>query len=661
MRIGLFSDTFPPEVNGVAISVMTLQQELINHGHDVFVITTHPSLIHIQKDGNILRLPGVEVKKLYGYVVTQPFQLLAIAEIKSMRLDIIHVHTEFGVGIYARLIGYFLKIPVVGTYHTTYEEYTHYVLPVKIKTVDKFARKTVAQFSKVTGDSCLEMITPSEKTKELLESYHIRKPINVIPTGIDLRKFDPSSTSEKILEEMKVHFGLKDAFVILFVGRIASEKNIDVIIKAMPMIIEKHNNAHLMVVGGGPSLDDYKNLANSLGVSKSITFVGKIASAEVPKYYHLADVFVSASMSETQGLTFIEALSSGLVVLASDSEVVQDLVVEGVTGYLFTGSAMLADKIDKFINLTTADQQLMHQEAFKVVGVFNGEIFYQKVMDVYQRVVSNYSELYQIIHIRYIKDSIELTLKNNFKKMKLIMNIDSYYELGIRKEQVLTNELVESMLFEHEKVDAYNRCLRKISFKDKTTKEMYDFLTKNTSLNIKSINDIVDKLYQQGYIDDRRYVLEYIAKRETMFFGKNKIIQYLAKKGIHSDVVKELLHKTNESQEIDLAVQYAEKIADTIKGKSLEEKKRLIIQRLYRQGFSLELSKQAIADINFKHDKFKEISNLEKDAKKVYLRYSRKYQDSKLRNNVFRYLSLKGYRYEDIYVVLDKMEWKNEN
>ena len=227
MKIGLFSDTFPPEINGVATSTRILRDALLKHGHEVYVITTYngDGSEKWDDDGMILRLPGMELKFLYGYVMTSPFHAHAIDEIRKLELDLIHVQTEFGVGIFARLVARQLKIPLVSTYHTTYEDYTHYVNFIHSKTIDALAKKGVAKLSKMYGDSSMQVIAPSVKTKKMLEGYHIRREIDVIPTGLELDRFDPEGFTEENRKDVLSSFDISpDSRVIVYVGRLAQEK-----------------------------------------------------------------------------------------------------------------------------------------------------------------------------------------------------------------------------------------------------------------------------------------------------------------------------------------------------------------------------------------------------------------------------------------------------
>ena len=173
MRIALFTDTYPPQINGVAASTSILRNELEKHGHDVVVVTTYKgSGKHKWDDDHkVLRLAGVQLKFLYGYVMTSPFHVSALEEIRKLNLDVIHAQTEFGVGLFARICAKQLQIPLVSTYHTTYEDYTHYVNFINSRKVDEIAKVGVAKLSRLYGDSSIEVIAPSMKTKEMLESY----------------------------------------------------------------------------------------------------------------------------------------------------------------------------------------------------------------------------------------------------------------------------------------------------------------------------------------------------------------------------------------------------------------------------------------------------------------------------------------------------------
>ena len=189
MRIGLFTDSYPPFINGVSTSVEMLKKALEQKGHTVYVVTVGQNALHYEYDEkeHVLKIPGMPIG-IYDYRISRIYPLKVINQMKSWNLDIIHSHTEFGIGIFARLFAKQESIPLVHTYHTMYEDYTHYITKGYF---DKSSKKIVEYLTMFYCDkTARELIVPTEKTYRLFkEKYHYDKPINVIPTGMDLEKF----------------------------------------------------------------------------------------------------------------------------------------------------------------------------------------------------------------------------------------------------------------------------------------------------------------------------------------------------------------------------------------------------------------------------------------------------------------------------------------
>ena len=382
MRIGIFTETYLPDINGVVTSVVNLKKTLEMHGHEVYLVTNHANIIKTTYDAEnrILRLPGIKLDFLYGYKVSSPLQPLAIKTINEWDLDIIHIQQEFGIGIFGRYLATTSNIPLVNTYHTTYEDYTHYVNLFDIKIVDDITKKLVEVLSKSFTKKSNIVITPSLKTKEMLEGYGIKKLISVIPTGLDLDKFDISQTSDEIKEEIKAKYNISSEDTLFtYVGRIAQEKSVDMVIKAFKVIKDKNIKAKLLIVGDGPDLDNLKKLVKKLELEDYVFFEGIVPSDHVPRYYHTADAFISASTTETQGLTYIEALASGLAIFARKDEVLEDLVIEGETGFYFDDENDLADKIiifsaDKNIKKNVFNSALEKSKEYSLESYYNNII-----------------------------------------------------------------------------------------------------------------------------------------------------------------------------------------------------------------------------------------------------------------------------------------------
>ena len=173
MRIALFTDTYFPDVNGVVSSIDLLNKKLIDDGNEVFIICPYPGFFKIIRENNLIKIPGIKLNSLYGYVLASPFHPSLIDEIKKLNLDLIHVHTEGGVGLLARYVAKKNNIPLISTYHTTYEDYTHYVPFLKFDLAQAKIKSFVAYLSKIFNRDCNFIIAPSYKTKEMLMRYKI--------------------------------------------------------------------------------------------------------------------------------------------------------------------------------------------------------------------------------------------------------------------------------------------------------------------------------------------------------------------------------------------------------------------------------------------------------------------------------------------------------
>ncbi|MCI8568328.1 MAG: glycosyltransferase family 4 protein, partial [Bacilli bacterium] len=227
MRIGLFTDTYPPFINGVSTSVSMLKKALEKKGHEVYVVTVNPENMKYvyNEEEHVIRIPGVPIG-IYDYRLTGIYPLKAINTVKGWNLDIIHSNTEFGIGTFARLIAKQLNIPLVHTYHTMYEDYIHYITKGYF---DKSSKKIVEYLTLFYCDkTASELIVPTKKTYDLfIKKYKIDKNIHIVPTGIEIDRFyDENIDNDKLLSLKKSLKIDKDDFVTVFVGRLAEEKNV---------------------------------------------------------------------------------------------------------------------------------------------------------------------------------------------------------------------------------------------------------------------------------------------------------------------------------------------------------------------------------------------------------------------------------------------------
>ncbi len=659
MRIGLFSDTYTPDINGVVSSIVTLQKELEKHGHEVFVITNHKAFLTTQREGNVLRLPGLELKWLYGYKLTTPYHFSARDEIRKMNLDVIHVHTEFGVGMFGRIVAKYLNIPVVSTYHTMYEDYTHYINRFAIDEVELLSKKFVTTFSRMLSDNVHAVIAPSEKTKETLVKYGVKTPIYVIPTGLNLNQFDQNQIDKEKVLKLRDEYGLKeDDHAIIFVGRIAKEKSIELPIEGFRYISDPH--VKLMIVGGGPQLDELKRLTEQYEISDKVIFTGPKPRTEIPYYYALADAFVSASLTETQGMTYIEALASDLPVFARPDDVLTDLVIEGDSGYLFETAQEFAQKVEAFLALTLEQRVALCLNARAKVKHYDGNMFYTKVMSVYYQAIEDFEDSYEVIKIKSADDTMRIYVINDKEDepIKITISLDDYFTLKIQKHTLLDRNTVNELQHKEGLLHAHRLCIRKLSMRDYTTKEMRLYLKNQKLIDDKEIDQIINDLIQKGYLNDYQYMMNKIDKVQYSLQSKGKIIQSLVEKGIAHEDVANALAQYDEAEERVKAVKLAEKLKSTVKDKSLNMKRKVIAQKLVRQGFESNVAYHASEALNFEEED--DQSALQKAMKKAIRTNQRKYQGNELRNRVVRTCIQKGFKSSDVLSLIDEMEWQNE-
>ena len=388
MRIGLFTDTYPPYINGVSTSVHMLKIALENLGHEVFVVTVNQkaSSYDFEEDGHIIKVPGVKTG-IYDYRLTSMYPLKIAKKIKKMNLDIIHVHTEFSIGSFGRIIAKQLNIPIVATYHTYYEDYLYYVTKGYFNYISKNLLKTLTQF--YADKTVNSLIVPAEKIKDLfINKYNYKKEIAVIPTGIAIERFYKENVDinkkEEIYKSLKVD---KDDFLILFVGRVAEEKNIKFLIEAHKKLVKEDNKYKLIIVGDGPDIKNLKELSKD--IKDNVVFAGKSLWEDVPCYYDIADIFVTASRSETQGLTVLEALASSTPVVCANDPSYIDAIVPGSNGFVFDTEEEYLENIKKL----RKDNKLREEFSINARNYsenFSSSKYAKRVLDVYEKAIKDY-------------------------------------------------------------------------------------------------------------------------------------------------------------------------------------------------------------------------------------------------------------------------------
>ena len=654
MNIALFSDTYLPDINGVASSTHILYQELKKHNHHVLVVTTIlPNGSEYQdEDENVLRLPGLDLKKMYGYRAANIYSIKGMKELKEFHPDIIHIQTEFGIGIFGRIAGEILNVPVCYTYHTMWSDYSHYISG-SFKPIDTAAKKIIEKISVIYGDTCAKLIVPSTKTAEALRSYGLENEINVVPTGLILDHFSLKNKNEELVNEIREQYHLENKFVVTFLGRIAPEKSVDLLLYAFRKIKNINENIVLMIVGGGPQLEELKQMAIDLDIDDTVIFTGPKDSKIVPSFYHASDLFVSASLSETQGLTFIEAMASGIPALARFDKNLEDVIIDGRNGYFFRDED---DLVNKILELSQSDISQLSLNAIEDANKYSSESFYDNIMNVYRKALNKNNYCYRVDSI--VKDDgyylVTFVFDNHQVYIRLSKSIMERYALTVG--EVIDREQLEA-LKDSEQVDiAYHQALKYLTYKDYTYMMMKQKLTSHGDFNELQVEMTLDLLMQKNLIDDYEYTRNYLQKANRLSIGVNKAIDNLKKNGVSPFVIDECLESYSSEIEYEKALALIEKLYHENTVRSPKALLQNIRNRLFNKGFSQSVVEQAMNDFSFEFPKSHTIMLLKKEYDKVYKRYSVKYEGSALKNKVITFLIQKGYDYEDIVEV-----WEEEN
>ncbi|WP_283680422.1 glycosyltransferase family 4 protein [Lentilactobacillus sp. Marseille-Q4993] len=377
MNIGIFTDTYFPQVSGVATSIKTLKEELERRGNQVYIFTTTDP--HVGKDSfenNIFRFSSIPFISFSDrrIAIRGLFQAYEIA--KELNLDIVHTQTEFSMGMIGKFVAKNLNIPCIHTYHTMYEDYLHYVANGRLLKPIHVKDATLMFCHNLSG-----VVAPSDRVLDTLTGYGVKAPIRIIPTGINTTMFK----NEANPNEVRAKYGIKpDERLALTLSRLAYEKNISEILDSFPVILNQYSKVKLMIVGDGPAKEDLMNQAERLGIRDNVIFTGEIDNNHVNSFYQAADVFVSTSNSESQGLTYIEAMAAGTPVVVTSGDYTDALLNNRILGMTFTHQEQFIDNTVQYLKApivkTKATEQILQRKIKEISAITFGD----RIVDFYQ-------------------------------------------------------------------------------------------------------------------------------------------------------------------------------------------------------------------------------------------------------------------------------------
>lgn len=382
MKILFISDVYFPRVNGVSTSIKTFMDDLLNQGHQIHLIAPRYFLNEdsLKHEKNITRISS---KPIFfdpeDHLMKYSELMKTVDWIIKQKFDLIHIQTPFIAHFFGRKLSKLTGVPTVETYHTSFEDYLHLYLPWFPEIL---ARKLSKLIAKKLCNSVDAVISPSKQMADILKEYGITKEIKVLPTGLPQQYF--KKTESSIVAE---RYNLpKDKKILLYVGRVAHEKNIDFLLKAFKEITKKLSDYCLVITGEGPAEEHIHKMTSKLGLSKSVQFIGYLdKDTELLMIYQLADLFVFASKTETQGLVLLEAMAQGTPVV-SIAELGTKSILENNMGAIISKD----DPVDF---------------ATKCINVLSDKALYEKMS----------------------KEAI-IYVKKNWSSSEIAANLSSYYQ-----------------------------------------------------------------------------------------------------------------------------------------------------------------------------------------------------------------------------------------
>ncbi|MGE0492289.1 MAG: glycosyltransferase [Vulcanimicrobiota bacterium] len=371
LHIAKFTNVYLPTVNGVVTSVTSFRKALTELGHNVFVFAPYASDFR-DEEPFIFRYPAVELPT-QKYPLALPVSPFIDKLLPLLKPHVLHANHPALLGKAASDKARELNLPLVFTYHTRYRDYSHYASFLPQDTLKEFIEHWLGVFM----TSCHHVVVPSQSIKNLVEStYGVSERVSVVATGVDPQRFGGLTRQEA----RKLLGWDPDQKILISSGRLAKEKNFDLLLKAVARV---KLPTRLVILGEGEERKGLEKLTRDLGIEERVELMGVVSHQQVPLYLSAADLFVFASVTETQGLVTLEAMASGLPVVAVDASGTRDVVVEGQTGYLTAVEAEpLADQIEGLLandqrrkefaeaSRQRASEFSMESQALKLIQVY---------------------------------------------------------------------------------------------------------------------------------------------------------------------------------------------------------------------------------------------------------------------------------------------------
>jgi 1,2-diacylglycerol 3-alpha-glucosyltransferase len=381
MKIGMFTDCYLPTKNGVATSIAQLKEGLEQCGHQVLVFTVTSPRCE-ERDLTIYRFPSFPFNSRLELRAGLVSQRAVDRIVHAQQLDILHTHTEFSLGWAAKRAARKLKIPLVHTAHTMYQDYRHYLWGkrwMSPKIIQWFFTRFFANYDAI--------ICPSQKMRAYLSGFLPALKTVVIGNGVSKSRFSSYRSSSQACVRLRssLKIGISDK-VLLFVGRLAQEKRVLELLRALAPLLQQHPHYKILFVGDGPLRQSIQFLARKHSLSQQVILAGYIPWKEMNNMYALADLFVTASLSEVHPMTLIEAIMCGLPIIARRDASYVDLVQESYNGWLADTETQLAEQVAALLH-DDAQRCTFSQHALIIAENLTSEKYVERCEALYQAVI----------------------------------------------------------------------------------------------------------------------------------------------------------------------------------------------------------------------------------------------------------------------------------
>lgn len=389
MKIALFTETYLPYINGVVTHVKSLKDGLEQLGHEVLVVTAESNARHHYVQNGVLYCPAMNLKRFYDYGISYPVSQTRFEFLQQFAPDIIHIHTEFGVGYSGAAIAKRLNVPLIYTLHTMYDDYLYYVAPRPFIAV---IRRVAHRYARYLAEHATMVTGPSLKVQEYLKACGANVEVTVVPNPVELDMFRPENIDPQRRTQFRQAYGFQPQdTVVCFCGRLGREKSVDVLLKYWAATVRPEHHLKLIIFGGGPSEEELRELAQKLNIADTVSFTGKIPHEELPHYYAGCDLYATTSLSDTNSISMLEAMATGLPVLHIHDPLNAGQVRDGVNGYIFHNEQELLQQMLNWKALPQKQQQEFRLSVRNSVGNSGAIDLARAIEKVYQKALGQNS------------------------------------------------------------------------------------------------------------------------------------------------------------------------------------------------------------------------------------------------------------------------------